>query len=199
MVCCRWTFRNNSSLHSDKNVESQVRVPIHRVEKAITYWMNEDYKTCIALVDSIRNSNLSVGIKGDSAFPWISAQPLLEPLLEPLLNMHTSSYMSVITYLHETSALREVLWQRMGKFLLKSTIALWQSCLFTEEKGKKAHWLSYHGKIKDDINDARNTHKKALIIIEISGIIYFTIYFPWIHIISIKAFSDKNAILVFAF
>ncbi len=33
--------------------------------------------------------------KGDSAFPWISAQPLLEPLL----NMHTTSYMSVITYL----------------------------------------------------------------------------------------------------
>ena len=41
-------------------------------------------------------------IKGDSAFPWISVQPLLEPLL----NMHTTSYMSVI---HETNALREVL------------------------------------------------------------------------------------------
>ena len=38
---------------------------------------------------------------GDSAFPWISAQPLLEPLL----NMHTASYMSVI---HEINALREV-------------------------------------------------------------------------------------------
>ncbi len=35
-------------------------------------------------------------IKGDSAFPWISAQPLLEPLL----NKDTTSYMSVITYLH---------------------------------------------------------------------------------------------------
>ncbi len=33
--------------------------------------------------------------KGDSAFPRISAQPLLEPLL----NMHTTFYMSVITYL----------------------------------------------------------------------------------------------------
>ena len=34
--------------------------------------------------------------KGHSAFPWISVQPLLQPLL----NMHTTSYMSVITYLH---------------------------------------------------------------------------------------------------
>ncbi len=33
--------------------------------------------------------------KGDSAFPWISAQPLLEPLL----NLHTASYMSIIMYL----------------------------------------------------------------------------------------------------
>ncbi len=77
-------------------------------------------------------------IKSHSASPWISAQPLLEPWL----NMHTTSYMSVIMYLHiyvmtwsyliqmaipaiqETNALREVLWQRVGKFLLKSTIAL---------------------------------------------------------------------------
>ncbi len=55
--------------------------------------------------------------KSDSAFPCISAQPLLEPLL----NMHTASYMSVITYLnmelphtraipaiHEINAPREV-------------------------------------------------------------------------------------------
>ncbi len=33
--------------------------------------------------------------KADSAFPWISALPLSEPLL----NMHTTFYMSVITYL----------------------------------------------------------------------------------------------------
>ncbi len=34
--------------------------------------------------------------KSDNGFAWISAQPLLEPLL----NMHTASYMSVITYLN---------------------------------------------------------------------------------------------------
>ncbi len=34
--------------------------------------------------------------KGHSAFPWISAQPLLDPLL----NMHATSYMSVIMYPH---------------------------------------------------------------------------------------------------
>ncbi len=33
--------------------------------------------------------------KSDNGFARIAAQPLLEPLL----NMHTSSYMSVITYL----------------------------------------------------------------------------------------------------
>ncbi len=48
-------------------------------------------------------------ISGIDGFAWISAQPLLEPLL----NMHTASYMSVITYLnipaiHEINALREV-------------------------------------------------------------------------------------------
>ena len=66
--------------------------------------------------------------KSDSAFACISAHPLLEPLL----NMHTASYMSAITYLilraipaiHEINALREVSWQRVGKFLFKSTIAL---------------------------------------------------------------------------
>ncbi len=50
--------------------------------------------------------------KSHSAFPWISAQPLLKPLL----NMHTT--------IHEINALREVLWQRVGKFLLKSIITL---------------------------------------------------------------------------
>ncbi len=34
-------------------------------------------------------------LKGDSAFPWISAQPLSETLL----NIYTTFYMSVITYL----------------------------------------------------------------------------------------------------
>ncbi len=37
--------------------------------------------------------------KSDNGFPWVSAQPLFEPLL----NMHTSFYMSVITYLHKLS------------------------------------------------------------------------------------------------
>ncbi len=44
-----------------------------------------------------------VSAKSYSAFPWISAQPLLEPLM----NMHTTSYMSVIPAIHETNALRE--------------------------------------------------------------------------------------------
>ncbi len=35
-------------------------------------------------------------IKSDNGFAWISAHPLLEPLL----NIHTASYMSVITYLN---------------------------------------------------------------------------------------------------
>ncbi len=74
--------------------------------------------------------------KGYSAFPWIPAQPLLEPLL----NMHPTSYCTCqwsctsicchsIPAIHETNALREVLWQRVGKFLLKNTIALcWFLC-----------------------------------------------------------------------
>ncbi len=74
--------------------------------------------------------------KNNSAFPWISAQTLLEPLLD----MHTTFYMSGITYLdmlpwsymylilraipaiHETNALREVLWQRNRKLLYLNTI-----------------------------------------------------------------------------
>ena len=54
-------------------------------------------------------------------FSWIAAQPLLEPLL----NVHTASYMSVTPVIHEINALREVFGQRMGKFLLKSIIALY--------------------------------------------------------------------------
>ena len=46
----------------------------------------------------------------------------------PLLNIHTASYMSVITNHHERNALREVLrQQRVGKLLLKSTIILYFS------------------------------------------------------------------------
>ena len=58
--------------------------------------------------------------KSDNGFAWISAQPLLD--------MHTASHMSVITYpraipaIHEITALREVFWHRVGKFLLKSII-----------------------------------------------------------------------------
>ena len=37
--------------------------------------------------------------KSDNGFALIAAQPLLEPLLN-MLNMHTASYMSVITYLN---------------------------------------------------------------------------------------------------
>ena len=44
--------------------------------------------------------------KSHSAFPLISAQPLLEPLL----NMHTTPYMSVIMYLHTQL---EVQWAHM--------------------------------------------------------------------------------------
>ncbi len=73
-----------------------------------------------------------VSAKSYSAFPWISAQPLLEPLM----NMHTTSYMSVIPAIHETNALREDLWQRVGKFLLKSTIALWAS----KHEGNISFW-----------------------------------------------------------
>ena len=41
-------------VHSDKkNVDSPRKIPSHRVAKASTYWMTEDYKTCIDLVDSI--------------------------------------------------------------------------------------------------------------------------------------------------
>ncbi len=72
--------------------------------------------------------------KSDNGFAWIAAQPLLEPLL----NMHTASCMSVILcvmtwgylilwaipVIHEINALREVSGQRVGKFLLKSIIAL---------------------------------------------------------------------------
>ncbi len=63
-----------------------------------------------------------MALKSDNGFAWISAQPLLEPLL----NMHAASYMSVITYLNMLlgDALREVFWQRVGKFLLKSIITL---------------------------------------------------------------------------
>ena len=83
---------------------------------------------------------LLLRLKGDSAFPWISAQPLLGPLL----NLHTTLYSHVsdhippcvaiawsylilraIPAINETNAPREVLWQRVGKFLLKSTIALY--------------------------------------------------------------------------
>ncbi len=94
-------------------------------------------------------SFVSASPKGDSAFAWISAQPLLEPLL----NMHTTFYMSVITYLHipaihETNALREVLWQRVGKFLLKSTIALWSMWCQNETLGahKITNGISMMGK-----------------------------------------------------
>ncbi len=61
-------------------------------------------KVCIhwSILQNLNILDIS-GAKGDIAFPWISALPLLELLL----NMHTTSYMSVIT-IHETNALREV-------------------------------------------------------------------------------------------
>ena len=43
-------------------------------------------------------SNWSM-VKSNYGFPWISAQPLLDPLL----NMHTASYMSVITKGHASN------------------------------------------------------------------------------------------------
>ncbi len=85
------------------------------------HWMPRNYILAIrerALFTTGGGTNKEGCKKGDSAFPWISAQPLLEPLL----NMHTTSYMSVITYvmiwsylilraipaINETNALREV-------------------------------------------------------------------------------------------
>ncbi len=45
--------------------------------------------------EGAQKGDISISAKSNSAFPCISAQPLSEPLL----NMHTTSYMSVIMYL----------------------------------------------------------------------------------------------------
>ena len=64
-----------------------------------SHWLEEikSEKMCCIFVHFGINLTMALGhfwLKGHSAFPWISAQPLLEPLL----NMQTTFYMSVIIY-----------------------------------------------------------------------------------------------------
>ncbi len=67
-----------------------MRVPVH-VHWKIWVWLStsfRDHSFCSKAKSS----------KSDNGFAWIAAQAA-QPLLEPLLNMHTASYMSVISRL----------------------------------------------------------------------------------------------------
>ncbi len=69
-------------------------------------------------------------------------------------------YHSIPT-IHETNALREVLWQRVGKFLLKSTIALSSSprSLMVVTLPVTGIWAKYlNHSITGIINDLLNLH-----------------------------------------
>ena len=55
---------------------------------------------------------------------WIALLP--RATWDPQTHIYVMTWSYLIQAIHETKALREVLWQRMGKFLFKSTIALLQ-------------------------------------------------------------------------
>ncbi len=60
-------------------------------------------------------------------------------MLEPLLNVNFK--LRTIPAIHKINALREVLWQRVGKFLLKSIITLCQELQHYPSKSKFGIWL----------------------------------------------------------
>ncbi len=69
--------------------------PVYSMPNSSPYYCGINKNLCgmICNINTLFTKNSHT--KGDSAFPWIFAQPLSEPLL----NMHRTFYMSVITYL----------------------------------------------------------------------------------------------------
>ncbi len=107
--------------NASENIASSAKteVKMHRAHSGLVYHMHNKERWCFS------HGHLPT-------FPVF--------ILETLLHMYTASYMSVIIYVmtwsylirraipavNEINALKEVLWQQVGKFLLKSIIALWQ-------------------------------------------------------------------------
>ena len=81
--------------------------------------IQNDKSFCINQID-LWSFLVLLYVKSDNAFPWVSAHISGFNIGAPI-----GYKLRAIPAIHEINALREVLWQQLGKFLLKSIIALW--------------------------------------------------------------------------